>query len=220
MWIYEIRNTLNNKRYIGQTIRSPDDRKNEHIRLLTIDAHPNIHLQRAVNKDGIQNFIFQVLNHVTNLDELNNLEFELINKYKPNVYNLRDGGNNKTWPIEVIERMVISAKKRYESIEQREKTSCSVRLVKCQPKQREKSSFNTRAQWKNASIRNKMKYAIKKSASKRNKTYIGIISPDGTNYNAINDIREFCKTHSLDRANVLRVMSGKQRQYKGWTQYA
>jgi group I intron endonuclease len=58
--IYQIRNITNNKRYIGSAI-SIHKRKMAHIRLLENNKHYNIHLQRAYNKDGKDNFIFEVL---------------------------------------------------------------------------------------------------------------------------------------------------------------
>ena len=58
--IYTITNIINNKIYIGYTnnfIR----RKNDHFSYLKRNVHKNIHLQKAYNKYGRDNFIFEIL---------------------------------------------------------------------------------------------------------------------------------------------------------------
>ena len=42
-----------------------------------------------------------------------------------------------------------------------------------------------------------------------------IISPTGTLY-TVNNIRDFCKTYNLDRANFIRVLKGSSYHTKGW----
>jgi len=59
--VYEIRNIINNKVYIGSTIMSFHRRWDHHRSLLRANTHKNVHLQRAWNKHGEENFIFNVL---------------------------------------------------------------------------------------------------------------------------------------------------------------
>lgn len=42
-----------------------------------------------------------------------------------------------------------------------------------------------------------------------------VISPTGETY-TVNNIREFCKTHDLDRANFMRVLKGDAYHTEGW----
>ena len=58
--IYQIRNLLNSKIYIGSTVNLRK-RKNRHFSELNLNCHYNIHLQRAFNKYGKENFVFEVL---------------------------------------------------------------------------------------------------------------------------------------------------------------
>lgn len=60
--IYEILNKLNGKRYIGST-KELNVREKTHFRNLKENKHPNKHLQFAVNKYGIKNFEFSVLEY-------------------------------------------------------------------------------------------------------------------------------------------------------------
>jgi group I intron endonuclease len=59
--IYQIRNTLNNDIYIGSTSKSFNRRRIQHFSELRKGKHHSVHLQRAVNKYGINNFVFEVI---------------------------------------------------------------------------------------------------------------------------------------------------------------
>ncbi|WP_186446349.1 helix-turn-helix domain-containing protein [Neobacillus bataviensis] len=98
--IYEIRCTVNNRVYIGQS-RNMRDRISKHKRFLRNGVHENNALQNAWNKYGEENFIFKKLEHydptLSNIDDiLNQKEKEYIRIYqcnqKPFGYNHTDGG--------------------------------------------------------------------------------------------------------------------------------
>jgi group I intron endonuclease len=58
--IYEIRNIITGDLYIGSTINF-DERERRHYSLLRNGKHTNIFLQNAVNKYGLENFVFSIL---------------------------------------------------------------------------------------------------------------------------------------------------------------
>lgn len=58
--VYEIRNILNNHRYIGSSVNILK-RFGEHLRMLTHNNHHSIYLQRAWNKYGKNKFEFNIL---------------------------------------------------------------------------------------------------------------------------------------------------------------
>ena len=62
-YIYKIQNILNGKCYIGSTINI-DERKKYHFWQLKNNRHHSIVLQRAYNKYGIDNFLFEVIKEV------------------------------------------------------------------------------------------------------------------------------------------------------------
>ena len=58
--VYQIRNLVNGKRYIGSTSCFAK-RKYAHFRELKEAGHENSYLQRAYNKYGKENFVFEIL---------------------------------------------------------------------------------------------------------------------------------------------------------------
>lgn len=61
--VYQIRNIIDNKRYIGSAIDF-NDRKRRHESALNSGSHHSVHLQRAWNKLGEECFVFEILEHV------------------------------------------------------------------------------------------------------------------------------------------------------------
>lgn len=90
--IYIIRNTLNDKCYIGQS-SNLKARWAKHKNFLKNNKHHNKHLQAAWNKYGEENFVFEILEKCP-IEELDRKEIDYIRKYKTHTegYNLDEGG--------------------------------------------------------------------------------------------------------------------------------
>ncbi len=80
--IYQILNTLNEKSYIGSSVNFKT-RKAEHLRDLRSNKHHSKALQRAVNKYGIDNFIFKILEVVEKKQDLIKREQHYLDSIKP-----------------------------------------------------------------------------------------------------------------------------------------
>ena len=93
-YIYEIKNKINNKRYIGRT-KYPINRKNRHFKDLKDNIHHCLYLQNAYNKYGEQNFEFSILIDNLSLEDATKLEFEMINSNEElyNVSKCSTGGD-------------------------------------------------------------------------------------------------------------------------------
>lgn len=100
-YIYCITNTVNNKKYIGQTYRTIEERWNGHIKTSKYNKSKQI-LYTAFKKYGIDNFKIQEINRYSAstkeklIDMLNKAEINEIsiqNTIKPNGYNMASGGN-------------------------------------------------------------------------------------------------------------------------------
>ena len=91
MIIYKATNLVNGKVYIGQTVRSLDERMSEHLR------HSKTIFDKALKKYGISNFRVEIIDEAQSVDELNAKERYWIDKYKSfgkNGYNMCEGGSN------------------------------------------------------------------------------------------------------------------------------
>jgi group I intron endonuclease len=67
--IYSIKNTLTDKFYIGSAINF-DSRKNQHLSQLRNNTHGNFKLQKSFNKYGESSFLFNILEHVIDVNLL------------------------------------------------------------------------------------------------------------------------------------------------------
>ena len=97
--IYLIKNKVNGKCYVGQTSRTFETRFNEHFRDLKNNKHLNSNgkpdkLQRAWNKYGEDNFTFDILEIVEDINLLNEKEKYWVDYYDSyyNGYNQTEGG--------------------------------------------------------------------------------------------------------------------------------
>ena len=93
MFVYLITNTVNGKRYVGQTTGTLAQRFWAH-------AHRNNcrYLYNAIQKHGKENFSIEVLFDVPTKELANEFEIEYIDKYRtlfPNGYNISPGGDER-----------------------------------------------------------------------------------------------------------------------------
>lgn len=101
--IYIIKNKLNGKVYIGQTIQNPKDRWYRHCAKSNISKNEaNMHIKRAILKYGKENFSFEVIETCLK-EQLNEREIYWINYYDSynKGYNNTLGGSSGTTPLKI-----------------------------------------------------------------------------------------------------------------------
>lgn len=109
MLIYKITNNINNKCYIGQTIKTPEERWKEH-KQHAFGTHLNDinkSLYKAIRKYGVENFTFEVLqDNIETYEQLDKAEIYWIDFYNSFIkgYNETFGGQryHKILPNEEI----------------------------------------------------------------------------------------------------------------------
>lgn len=91
--IYKITNKINNKVYVGQAVNFKD-RERTHFYRLVRNEHHNEFLQKSYNKYGKENFIFEIIEEIGDVQLLNEVEKKWIDFYgginSDDVYNLKD----------------------------------------------------------------------------------------------------------------------------------
>ena len=92
--IYIIKNKINRKVYVGQTIQGVTERISQHFKLLK--SNKNQAISKAIKKYGKEEFYFEILEEgISSRKKLNEKEEYYIRKYNsivPNGYNLSPGG--------------------------------------------------------------------------------------------------------------------------------
>lgn len=96
-YIYIIKNNLNSKVYIGQTIQSVQERFKQHTKPSIVKQRGNYKIYNAINKYGKDNFYVEVLDEAIE-SKLNELEIYYIEKYNSyeKGYNSTKGADSKT----------------------------------------------------------------------------------------------------------------------------
>lgn len=109
--IYIIKNKINNKVYIGQTSQGIENRWKQHTKPSVIKSKKYA-IYRAMNKYGVENFYYEVLEDNIPYEELDNREQYYIEKYDSykHGYNSTTGGDGKvinkiTDVDDIIERL-------------------------------------------------------------------------------------------------------------------
>jgi group I intron endonuclease len=112
-YIYKIRNRIDNKIYVGQTIGDLERRWKTHL-----NTGSNCrYLKSAINKYGMDNFEFKLV-CITFDNQLDDMEIKYIEQYNslvPNGYNLRQGGNSGTHHAETKQKISETLKNRYQN---------------------------------------------------------------------------------------------------------
>lgn len=142
--IYRITNTVNNKVYIGQTVRSFDERIDDYKL-----GRGNDHLNNAFKKYGFDKFKFEVIDTASTIDELNQKEIYYIESYNSrnkNIgYNIEVGGRNCLASQETREKMSKAHKGRVfsqETIDKRTAKKGSIEALKYgRPKTEEQKKY-------------------------------------------------------------------------------
>lgn len=88
MYIYLLRNTVNEKTYVGKTTKTPEKRFRQHV---LASKRIKTHLYNSINKHGEENFVIEVLEVVQDRNLLDYKEKYWIAKLKPE-YNMTSGG--------------------------------------------------------------------------------------------------------------------------------
>ena len=108
-YYYQITNIQTNKKYIGITEKEPNERFNQHKKLLEKNKHFNYILQEDWLKYGKDNFTFEVIEKLEceTIELGYEHEYFLISSNQINSYNLAPGGRvNPMYSEKVKEKMI------------------------------------------------------------------------------------------------------------------
>jgi group I intron endonuclease len=107
MHIYTIKNLINGKMYVGQTVQS-NAKMRWYAHCDMMRKGKKSYLYDSMRKYGVENFLWEVVDQANTIDQLNNLETAWATKLRTQgitLYNNRETGNNKKHSPESIEKM-------------------------------------------------------------------------------------------------------------------
>lgn len=188
--IYSITNTVNAKRYIGQSRQGLARRKGEHIYRFNLGERDH-KLYQAMRKYGLENFRFEIVCHALKAEYLDELEVLFIEHYNSfhRGYNMTCGGDSVSDQTRAKLSAVFKGRKlpwAHKIIEARRRNGTLYDVS---------GPRKGSEHWKAAS------YLVR--------------FPDGTE-KSIKGLRQFCREHALDHALMLAVLKGLQRHHKGY----
>lgn len=166
MYIYIIKNILNNKCYIGQTIQKRIERRWQSHHFVRKDLNNPSLISLAIAKYGKENFIFSMLAECSSREELDNLERKYIAQYNtlaPNGYNLMTGGASG-YIFHEETKKIMSEIKKGSTLPEATKSKMSEshkRRWQCES-MREKRSEQSKKAWQNDEYRKMIIQSLKK----------------------------------------------------------
>jgi group I intron endonuclease len=107
MYIYTIKNLVNGKMYVGQTIQT-NAKMRWYSHCDMFRKGKKSYLYDSMRKHGIENFLWEVVDQTDTIEKLNKLETEWANKLRAQgitLYNNRETGGNKLHSVSSIEKM-------------------------------------------------------------------------------------------------------------------
>lgn len=223
--IYQIRNIINNKVYIGSAFILYD-RFRSHKSSLNSNKHNNNHLQKSYNKYGSESFTFEVLEVLDNIDNIYKIEQDYIRiLFGTGCYNI----NIETSPSKSLIEYNDSRKKKIsllspknEEFEFSSLCECS-RVIKCSVSSisRLYKGINRSCKgWRKIEDRDYDYKNYRKVKNKGAKLHdVKLLGPNGIVYGPIFNMEEFARNHNLNSSVFSNIINGRTRYSNGWSLY-
>lgn len=225
--IYMATNIENKKSYIGQTIKSMEQRMKKHKR---DSIHIDYAFYRSIRKYGWNKFKWKILYKNIPKCQLNNMEKWCISNYNTynKGYNSTLGGDSN--PVDNPEtRLKISKalKGRKHSKKHRENNSKAQKRLrrKLSDEHKQKLSWTGKKHSKETRLK-QSKSAMGRKHSEKSKCKMAItrggnkykiVSPNGIEYITKNGLTAFCKEHELCRGTMYFLLKNNRSSKRGWS---
>jgi group I intron endonuclease len=206
--IYCITQKSTGRRYIGSTSVGFYQRWKRHLKELKRLKHHSLFLQRAWDKYGSEDFVFEIIETHEILTDKNNqglldLEQHYLNTFKPEFNVSPSAHNRKGVKASKETRIKISSARKRQA-----KRPCSEETKK------KISESNKGKHCASIETRRKMSDAKKGLSVRAINTYF-LTPPNGATI-TVNNLKEFCKENNLNYQNLFAVVRGTRKTSQGW----
>lgn len=205
--IYLLTNTVNGKKYVGQTVKPLDLRWQRHCWNCTYKN--NMPVDMAIRKYGRHSFTREVIAECYSQEELNEKEKHYVNElntWSPHGYNLRAGDGMGAMSEQVKDKIRVSNTGKIRSDETRRKLSVSHmgQIIPDYEIQRRKEFMKGKGP---------SEEARQKGIRNRTKTYCFLHNGEKI---VIYNMAKFCRDNHLCRSKMSSVATGKKDCYRGY----
>jgi len=222
--IYQIKNLVNGKFYIGQTNRFAT-RASHHENALKNNRHDNKHLQNAWNLHGPEAFVFSVLAVIDCEEKRTLVEQKLIDVfYGGNCYNMdRKARLSSKDFAEKISKANKGKKRKSHSEETKRKISASHtgKIVSEATKAKLRKPRPKKQQGKPFSAERKQKIREGRARYLENlpqKSYT-LIDPTGKQVK-VENLTVWCEENGFDKSTFYKLVKGQRKSVKGYTLFS
>lgn len=213
MIIYRVKNKINNKIYIGQTIRNLDKRIKGHLKESKLDKS-NRPFLNAIKKYGIENFEWEIIDKASTLEELDEKEIYWIKQLSsitPNGYNILGGGQkNRMRMVSECLSKIIS-----DGLKKSEKWQKTLNSVEYQEKVKK---FILSSKGKKFSQEHKNKISQKNAPrlveQNKNKAKNWVLVDAQNNILRIKSLEDFCEKNNLKIHFFVNTLRGHIKNIK------
>lgn len=226
-YVYIVTNTVNGKKYVGQTTRTVEERWKDHVRNCYRRDFP---FPCALRKYDIDKFDIEVICECYSQEELDNKEIFYIREFNtisPTGYNCTEGGRGGIPSEEVKKRISKTLTGKIQSEETKKKRSKSLRGdknhrygISPSKEHRKKISNSLKETYANGYEHPFLgRKHTEESIEKMCKTYT-FVSLEGEVVK-ISNLSKFCKEKkpALSVSSMRKVLSGSRSHHRGWTKY-
>ena len=230
MFIYRITNTINGKVYIGLDGGSEfiNKRWKNHLSAAR-NSSSTMAIHRAMRKHGIDNFVYEILEHHQDHESLKNAEISQITVHQSNDfafgYNRTQGGDNNWWhnasenhKQRAKAAIGSSIKNFWKELSEKDRAFHSKKRTEIQKliytRDRQERMQQGKYSLDPTVLHQKYKKAGEATARVLAKEF-EVTDPHGKKFR-ITNLRKFCRENDLSVENMRAVSKGKTRSHKNW----
>ena len=218
--IYKISNLVTNDFYVGSAVNL-HKRFSQHKSELILQKHYNNYLQNMFNKYGLDNLSFEIIEYVSDVEDLIAREQFYIDLLVPkyNIRKIAESNLGLKWSDKTKQKLSEAKKGNKYTLGLKHTTESKLKMSASHTGDKNWMYGKIHSESTKQQISKSMKGKVQSEEhiKKRSKSFI-VISPDGSVIEGIN-LSKFCKKYNLNLSNMSSVLSSKRIQHKGWKKY-